>query len=150
MSVADYVPEKYITLDDALKHFGWTQQQINDIDAVTKQRYERWVREANNNVESFLFQFSDVIPLKDGTKELTYVKSAALNWVVYKKRDKDGSKNASAAKADYTADLKMVANLIAKTPSKRYDPIETITTDVTADIIIPYSQTQGYPPDLLY
>lgn len=150
MSVADYVPEKYITLDDALKHFGWTQQQINDIDAQTKQRYERWVREANNNVESFLFQFSDDIPLKDGTKELTYVKSAALNWVVYKKRDKDGSKNAGSARKDYESDLKMVANLIAKTPSDRYDPIHTITTDVTADIIIPYSQTQGYPPDLLY
>jgi len=150
MSIADYVPEKYITLDDALKHFGWTQQQINDIDAETKQRYERWVREANNNVESFLFQFSDDIPLKEGTKELTYVKSAALNWVVYKKRDKDGSKNAGSAKADYTADLKMVANLIAKIPSDRYDPIHSITTDVTADIIIPYSQTQGYPPDLLY
>lgn len=150
MSTADYVPEKYITVDDALQHFGWTNQQINDIDEVTKERYLRWVREANNNVEGFLFQFSDVIPLADGSKELTYVKSAALNWVVYKKRDKDGSKNATSAKNDYLADLKMVANLISKEPSKRYDPIETITTDVTADIIVPYSQTQGYPPDLLY
>ena len=150
MSTADYVPEKYITLDDALKHFGWTQQQINDIDAPTKQRYERWVREANNNVEGFLFQFSDVIPLADGSKELTYVKSAALNWVVYKKRDKDGSKNAGSALKDYDRDLAMVANLISKEPSKRYDPIAAITTDVTADIIIPYSQTQGYPPDLLF
>lgn len=150
MSTPDYVPEKYITLDDALKHFGWSQQQINDIDEVTKGRYIRWVREANNIVEGFLFQFSDNIPLVDGSKELTFVKSAALNWIVYKKRDKDGSKNASAALKDHERDLKMVANLIAKTPSKRYNPIETITTDVTADIIIPYSQTQGYPPDLLY
>lgn len=150
MSVADYVPEKYITLDDSLKHFGWTQQQINNIDSVTKQRYERWVREANNNVESFLFQYSDDIPLTDGSKELTYVKSAALNWVVYKKRDKDGSKNAGAAQKDYERDLKMVANLISKTPSDRYDPIFAITTDSTLDIIVPYSQTQGYPPDLLY
>jgi len=150
MSVADYVPEKYVTLDDALKHFGWTQQQINDIDAATKQRYQRWVREANNIVEGFLFQYSDDIPLLDGSKELTFVKSAALNWVVYKKRDKDGSKNAPSALKDHDRDLKMVANLIAKTPSDRYDPIFAITTDSTLDIIVPYSQTQGYPPDLLY
>lgn len=150
MSIEDYVPEKYVTLDNALKHFGWSQQQINDIDAVTKQRYELWVREANNNVEGFLFQFSDDIPLLDGSKELTFVKSAALNWVVYKKRDKDGSKNAGAALKDHKRDLEMVANLIAKTPSDRYDPIFAITTDSTADIIVPYSQTQGYPPDLLY
>ena len=150
MSVSDYVPEKYVTVDDALKHFGWSQQQINEIDATTKQRYDRWVREANNIVEGFLFQFSDVIPLADGSKELTFVKSAALNWIVYKKRDKDGSKNAPSALKDHERDLKMVSNLIAKTPSKRYDPIAAITTDSTADIIVPYSQTQGYPPDLLY
>lgn len=150
MSVEDYVPEKYITLDDALKHFGWSQQQINDIDEVTKGRYIRWVREANNIVEGYLFEFSDDIPLKEGSKELTFVKSAALNWIVYKKRDKDGSKNARDALKDHERDLKMVATLLAKTPSKRHDPIAAITTDSTADIIVPYSQTQGYPPDLLY
>jgi len=150
MSVADYVPEKYVTVDDALKHLGWTQQQINDIDAPTKSRYERWVREANNIVEGFLFQYSDAIPLKEGSKELTFIKSAALNWVVYKKRDKNGSKNASAAMKDHDRDLKMVETLLAKTPSKRYEPIHAITTDSTRDIIPPYSQTQGYPPDLLY
>lgn len=150
MSTPDYISEKYITVNDGLLHLGFTPTQIKVMLEPERTRYTNWVAEANNKVEADTFPFSDNTPLVKGTKEFTFCKSAALNWLIYKKRDLAGSKNAISAKNDYDRDIKAVKELIAKTPSKKMFPIGTKTTDSTAEIIIPYSQTQGFPPDLLY
>lgn len=150
MSSTNYISEKYITVDDALLHLGFTSAQIKAMLDPERTRYINWTTEANNKVEADTFPYSDNTPLVKGTKEYTFAKSAALNWVVYKKRDKEGSKNATNAKNDYDRDIKEVKNLLSKTPSLKMDPIGTLTTDSTADIIRPYSQYQGFPPDILF
>ena len=151
MSTEPYIPRKYITTPDAFDYLGISEAKQKVISAEERKRYAAWVREANNNVETDLFGDSDVIPLAEGSTYLAYEKSAALNWVVYKKRDYAGSKNAPAAKSDYLADIKRVQKLLQQTPSKRTEPIQKAeTTDSLEDFIIPYSQTLGYPPDLLY
>ena len=118
MSTA-FVPEKYNTLQDSLEHLGWTKVQINEIDEKTKNRYQNWTREGNNLVETTLFKVGNESPLLETSKEYAYAKSAALNWVVYKKRDKEGSRNALNAKADHEQDLKMLIDLLTATRTDR-------------------------------
>lgn len=117
--MAAFVPEKYVTLQDALAHLGWTKVQINTIDEITKNRYQNWVREGNNLVETTLFKVGNDTPLLETSKEYAYAKSAALNWVVYKKRDKEGSRNATNVKNDHENDLKMIVELLTATRTDR-------------------------------
>ena len=114
-----FVPEKYSTLQDALEHLGWTEKQINEIDKITKNRYQNWVREGNNLVETTLFKVGNDSPLKEDSKEFSYAKSASLNWVVYKKRDKEGSRNATNALNDHKMDLDMLISLLTATRTDR-------------------------------
>jgi len=118
-----YVPEKYITLQDSLEHLGWTTVQINAIPKVEKDRFQNWVRQANNLIEGILFKFSDGTPLLPTTREYSYAIQAALDWVVYKKRDKEGSKNATSAKEDHKDNLTMLESLLT---AKRTDRTKTV------------------------
>lgn len=151
MSLAPYTPGKILTTADVFDLMGISEEKQKTISAEEKKRYQTWVREANNLVETELFPDSDVIPITEGTPLYTYVKSAAYNWVLYKKRDYSGSKNAPAAKDDYKYNIRLAKKLVAMTPSKRDEPIQEVeVTDSLEEVIIPYSQTLGYPPDLLY
>lgn len=151
LSTEPYIPAKYLTVPDVFDLMGISEEKQKTIAAEENKRYQTWVREANNNVETELFADSDVIPLTEGTPIFTYAKSAAYNWVLYKKRDFAGSKNAPAAKNDYDRAIKLAKQLLKMTPSKRAEPIQKAQTgDSLEDLIIPYSQTLGYPPDLLY
>lgn len=114
-----YVPEKYITLQDALEHLGWTTSQINEINKPTKNRYQNWVRQSNNLIEGILFKYGDNTPLLPTTKEYSYAIQAALDWVVYKQRDKEGSKNATNAKEDHKDNLEMLQSLLTATRTDR-------------------------------
>ena len=131
--MSQYVPEKYATLQDALANLGWTTEQINAISKTDKSRYEDWTREGNNLVETTLFKVGNDTPLLETSKEYAYAKSATLNWVVYKHRDKEGSKNATNAKADHKNDLDMIIDLLTATRTTR--------TEVAA-IIGPTQQDQ--------
>ena len=117
--MSQYVPEKYITLDDALVHLGWTVTQINDIDKKVKDRYQNWVREANNSIELTLFRLGADSPLPQDSREYAYAKQGALDWVVYKQRDKEGSKNAVNAKDDFKMVLKELESYITATRTDR-------------------------------
>jgi len=117
--MAAFVPEKYVTLQDALEHLGWTKVQVNAIDEFTKSRYQNWVREGNNLVETTLFKVGNESPLLETSKEYAYAKSAALNWVVYKNRDKEGSRNAVNARQDHERDLEMLISLLTATRTDR-------------------------------
>jgi len=117
--MAAFVPEKYVTLNDALEHLGWTKVQINTITEIEKNRYQNWVREANNLVETTLFKVGNESPLLETSKEYAYAKAAALNWVVYKKRDKEGSQNAVNAKSDHKDNLNMLISLLTATRTDR-------------------------------
>jgi len=123
MSVA-YIPEKYITLQDALEHLGFTVVQINALPKTEKDRYQNWVREANNLIESTLFKYSDGTPLLPTTREYSYAIATALDWVVYKKRDKEGSRNADNAKEDHKDNLKELVTLLT---AKRTDRTKTVS-----------------------
>ena len=144
--MAAFVPEKYNTLQDSLEHFGWTKQQINAIDEITKNRYQNWVREGNNLVETTLFKVGNDSPLLETSKEYAYAKSAALNWVVYKKRDKEGSRNATNAKDDHEKDLKMLIDLLTATRTDRTKTVAIIGKTLKKQEILLPSQidTQFY------
>jgi hypothetical protein len=147
----EYIPEKYITTSDVFDHIGIPEEKQKTISAEEKHRYQGWVRDANNRVETELFPDSDNIPLNVGDNVYTYAKSAALDWVVYKKRDQVGSKNAINAKNDYDRNIKLAKHYLKMTPTKKNEPIQTpVTSDSLEDFIIPYSQSLGYPTDLLY
>jgi len=117
--MAAFVPEKYNTLQDSLEHLGWTKVQINTIDEITKNRYQNWVREGNNLVETTLFKVGNESPLLETSKEYAYAKAAALDWVVYKKRDKEGSRNAINALNDHKMNLDMLVSLLTATRTDR-------------------------------
>ena len=117
--MAAFVPEKYATLQDALEHLGWTKVQINSIDEITKNRYQNWTREGNNLVETTLFKVGNESPLLETSKEYAYAKSATLNWVVYKKRNKEGSRTATDALNDHKMDLDMIISLLTATRTDR-------------------------------
>lgn len=150
MSTQDYVAGRYITIDEGFQHLGYTTVQKNTMAEVDRSRYINWIKEANNNVETDLFPASDVIPLDPASQVFSYAKSAALNWLMYKKRDLAGSRNASAAKSDYDRDIERARNFLAKTPTQKMYPIGVDRTDVLDTYIIPYSENQGWPPDFLY
>ena len=140
--MSQYVPEKYITVDDALEHLGFTKVQINDLDETTRNRYRDWVRQANGKVETFLSNVGGdtIAPLPINSKEYVYAKSAALHWVVYKKRDKEGSRNAINAKNDYKDDLEEIAKFLTSTRSDRTETVSILgksPTRVGARILLP-------------
>ena len=91
MSISDYVAGRYITIDEGFQHLGYTTQQKNTMAEVDRSRYINWIKESNNNVETDLFPASDVIPLDPTSQVFSYAKSAALNWLMYKKRDLAGT-----------------------------------------------------------
>ncbi len=141
-----YIPEKYITLDDSLDHLGWTKEQINTIDEVTKNRYTNWVREANNLVESTLFKVGNTTPLPADSKEFSYAIQAALDWVVYKKRDKEGSRNARDARQDHESSLQMITDLLIATRTDRTKTVAILGKSLKNQEILLPSQidTQFY------
>ena len=148
---SQYIPQKYINTADALDAQGISEEIQKTMSAEERKRYADWVREANNKVETNLFEYSDVIPLVKGTPIFTYSKDAALNWVRYKQRNRIGSPNAKDSKQDFKDNIDEAKKLLAKTPTKRQEPIqEPETTDFGDQYQLGYSQTQGYPPDLLF
>ena len=134
--MTEYIPEKYITMEDALDHFGWTKLQIQQISDVEKNRYKNWVREGNNLVETTLFKVGNTNPLSRTSKEYTYAKSASLNWVVYKKRDKEGSRNAINAKNDHEQDLQMITDLLTAERSDRTKTVAILGKSPKDDALI--------------
>lgn len=148
--MSKYIPEKYITTADAFDSVGITEALQKTITDEERKRYQEWVREANNKVEIGLFPDSDVIPITDA-KLLAYVKSAAIDWVTYKKRSWQGSANSKEALDDFKSNLEDAKTYLQRIPSERTAPIqEPVTTDFGDQYQIAYSQTQGYPPDFLY
>ncbi len=151
MSTAPYIPEKYLTTPDAFKYFGITEEEQQNISAEERTRYQNWVRSANDLVETSLINYSEQIPLEVGSQEFTYAKDAALSWVVYKKRDKEGAKNASSAKSEALMYIDKIIELLKFKPTTRTQPIQIAdVTDITEEYELGYSQTQGYPPEQLY
>ena len=114
-----FVPEKYVTLQDTLEHLGWTKVQINTIAETEKNRYQNWVREANNEIEMALFAVGNDSPLKETSQEYAYAKQGALDYVVYKKRDKEGSDNAINARHDFEHCMKELRELLTATRTDR-------------------------------
>jgi len=146
-----YIPEKYISVPNAMDSLGITAKLQKTITPEEKKRYQDWTRNANNRIEAALFPDGDDTPLVEGTKEYTYARSAGIHWVLYERRNYTGSKNAADAKEDYEADIKLVQEYLKRLPSKKNEPIQLAeVTDSLEDYILPYSQTQGYPPDILY
>lgn len=151
MSTKNYTATKYLTLDEALKDLGFTTDQINSLAEIDKSRYIDWITEANGKVEADTFPYSDQTPLVFGTQPYTYAKNAALNWFRYKKRDNEGSPNAKNARDDYKADIEAVIRYLKYQPTQKEDPTFAIqATSSLSDIIQPYSQYQGFPPDTLF
>lgn len=146
-----YIPQKYIITADAFDSQGITETLQKTMSGEERKRYQDYVREANDKVETKLFEFSDVIPLVKGTPIFTYAKDAALNWVLYKQRNRIGSVNAKDSKEDFKENIEDAQRLLAMTPTERQIPIqESDTTDFNNEYQFGYSQTQGYPTDFLY
>jgi len=149
--MSKYIPQKYITTADAFDSQGITEKLQKNMSSEERKRYQDWVREANDRVEIELFEYSDVIPLVEGTTIFTYAKDAALNWVRYKQRNRIGSSNAKDSKDDYKENIVLAKKLLARTPTERQAPIqEAETTDFNNQYQFGYSQTQGYPTEFLY
>ncbi len=130
---------------------GITETIQKTMSAEERKEFQGWVRQANNLVETSLFEDSDVIPLENGTPIFAYAKDSANYWVTYKRRSKLGSINAKDAERDFDRSIKLAKILLKKTPTERNEPIqEPVTTDFGEQYQISYSQTQGYPPDFLY
>jgi len=138
--MSEYIPAKYITYQDALEHIGFTKVQINTITETEKQRYQNWTREANNLVESTLFKVGNTTPLSPTSNEYTYAKSAALNWVVYKKRDKEGSQNATNAKEDHKQNLKELTDYLTALRTDRTKTVSIVGKRAPAQSILLPSQ----------
>ena len=66
-----------------------------------------------------MFKVGNTNPLVETTQEYAYAKTAALNWVVYKKRDKEGSQNARDARQDHKDSLEMLTSLLVATRTDR-------------------------------
>jgi len=149
--MSKYIPQKYITTADAFDSQGITEAIQKNMSSEERKRYQDWVREANDRVETELFESSDVIPLEQGTTIFTYAKDAALNWVRYKQRNQIGSINAKDSKDDYKENIALAKKLLAFTPTERQAPIqEEDHTEFGEQYQFGYSQTQGYPTDFLY
>jgi len=146
----EYVGAQFITIQDVFEHLGYSETTINKLSDTDRDMYINWTKEGNNNVETDLFPYTDVTPIDPTTPAFSYAKMAALNHVVYKSRDKIGSRNASSAKKDYDDCITRAIVYLKKLPTKRTYPIYTLRTHSTKHILIPYSQTQGFPPNLLY
>lgn len=149
--MSKYIPQKYIITADAFDSQGITEAIQKNMSGEERKRYQDYVREANDKVETKLFEFSDVIPLVAGTPIFTYARDAALNWVLYKQRNRIGSQNAKDSKADFNDNIKDAKRVLAMTPTERQEPIqEAETTNFNDEYQFGYSQTQGYPTDFLF
>ena len=146
-----YEPQKYITPADVFDHLGISEAEQKKLADGNRKKYDSWIKEANSLVNTSLINYTQQIPLIENTEEFYYAQSAALNWVIYKKRDKEGSKNAYNAKADFEMNIKKIVELLKFKPTGRTaPPAMEIVTDFEGQYLLGFSQTQGYPPDLLF
>ena len=147
---SNYIAERYITVDEALDFLGFTKTQQQTLNTPERARITQWVEESNSRGESDIAPYAESIPLIKGTVEYTNFKNFLLNFVVYKRRSFIGSPNAKEALDSYNSGIEITKEYLRKLPTSRTDPIATDQTDSLQDYLIPYSQTLGLPPDVLY
>ena len=152
MSAEPYIPEKYISESNAYDSLGISIDAQKNLTQAEKKRFQDWVRNANTNVEISLFPDAEAIPLVEGDAIFTYARAAALHWVEYERRNYTGSANAKESKQKFEEDIQKCKELLKRTPTSRNTPIQAaeVTDSVGDNYKIPYSQTQGYPPNILY
>ncbi len=122
--MSEYAPEQYATFEEGLSLLGYTKAEIEDLDEKTKNRFIDWTREGNMNVETELSPYAESMPLANTSKAYRYAKNAVLNWIAYKRRDKEGSTNAKNAKDDHEKNL---AKLVTLLISERTDRTKTVS-----------------------
>lgn len=146
--MSEYVPEKYATWEDIADQFGWTKTQIEEIDEETKNRFINWTRQGCNNVETALLPYinNESLPLTKGSKEYTFAHNAVISWAEYKRRDKDGSKNATNAKKDSEKNIADIITYLTATRTSRTKTVAILGKSQTGKKILLPSQidTQFY------
>lgn len=114
MSVNPFVSFKYANVDDCLEELGFSDEQIKDVKEKPRNRYGTWVLQGQNNVEGAIAKVNPDSRIEKNTPAFTYARNAVINWFLYKKRAKDGSKTKDDAKEDYKLQIEYLLNVLTK------------------------------------
>ena len=92
-----YTSKKYANVEDFIHELGLTQKQFQELDFETRNRFQSWVLNGQNQIEAIISDLSDDTQLAENTEEFTLARNAVMAWAMYQKRVKDGS----PSKEDY-------------------------------------------------
>lgn len=112
MSSEPFVSFKYANVEDCLEELGLSDQQIKDVKEEPRNRFQRWVLAGQNNVEGAIAKLNPGTRIEKNTPAFTYARNAVINWFLYKKRAKDGSKTKDDAKEDYKLNIEYLKNVL--------------------------------------
>lgn len=114
MSAEPFVSFKYANVEDCLEELGLSDQQIKDVKEEPRNRYQRWVLAGQNNVEAAVAKVNPEARIEKNTQAFTYARNAVINWFLYKKRSKDGSKTKDDAKEDFKMNIEDLKTILIR------------------------------------
>jgi hypothetical protein len=133
-----YTSFRYATEEDVLFELGLTDKQVKELDFETRNRFQSWTLQGQNNVEAAVSDVSDEIQIARNTKEFTFARNAVVNWALYKKRQKDGSTAAKDFLADYHLQIQYLRNTLIRNRGVRVENVAILgKTFKNRNILLP-------------
>ncbi len=114
MSAVPYVSLKYANVNDFCDELGITDGQWQALSEEQRNRYSRWVLEGQNKVEAKIIDINPTTSIAKNSDAFTFAFNAVINWALYRKRSKDGSKTKDDAKDDFKSDIEDLRRTLTK------------------------------------
>ena len=141
LKITEYNAASYLTIDEFLGRW-LSPSQIQNMDVRQLATYTDWVANANRNVESALYPYSDRIPIPKNSESWTYAKSMALHWAQYEKAADEGSATAKEKLVIYKMDKEGLIQTMKAQPQQSTTRRVTSSRFDEGEVEL-YSQTYG-------
>ena len=132
-----YTSMKYGNMSDYGEALGLSAEQVKGLSEETRGQYQRWIIEGQNNTEAAISDVSPQISIEEGTPEYTFARNAVVNWALYKKRSKDGSKTKDDAKEDYKLNIEYLRKRLIQNRGTRTRTVSIIGQPFEEQILLP-------------
>lgn len=137
----EYQPGGYLTLNTFLTTMGLREDEINNLDAAKKAKFQNYVNAGNRKVEAALYPHQDALPIGKNTESFAYAKSMAFNWAKFLKLADEGSQNSKDFKDAFFDDKRDLIKTLKAQPQQ----VNTrkVSSSGFEETTIPYSQSYG-------
>jgi len=117
---------------------GITEAEYQALTDEQRDRFGDWLLQGQNKVEAGIIDINPTTEIAKNTPSHTFARNAVLNWALYRKRSKDGSKTRQDAKDDFLSDLEDLKRVLTKERGTRVKMAAILgPTQKNSNILLP-------------